>query len=64
MLQPKFNTKSQNVKYYGYPECTTDNIMTDDIYKLFFKSMLKDNLGQNESADVVIKELIKQIGDE
>ena len=48
----------KNLKEFGYPEVTTSNITTDMIYKAFFLSMLKDNLGKG--FDKEINELIKE----
>lgn len=55
------NAGVKPLKQYGYPECNADNILTDTIYKEFFKSILKDNLGVQESTDVAIKSLLKEI---
>lgn len=35
-----------NLKEFGYPDVTTESILFDDIYKLFFKRMLEDSKGQ------------------
>lgn len=51
----------KNLKEYGYSEVTTDNILTDEIYSEFFKSMLEENLGSSFQVDDVIKELISKI---
>lgn len=48
----------KNLREYGYPECNKDNILTDQIYKAFFASMLKDNKGNGDSIDKVIDELL------
>ena len=31
-----------NLKQFGYPTVNAENIMTDYVYRAFFKSMLKD----------------------
>ena len=49
----------RNLKEFGYPEVTEKNILTDQIYKAFFKSMLEDNLGKG--ADKEIKALLKEL---
>lgn len=55
-------TGVKNLKEYGYPKCTPENILTDSIYKAFFLSMLHDNHGlSNIKVDAVIDELIKEI---
>ena len=48
----------KNLRAYGYPECNKDNIMTDQIYKAFFASMLKGNKGNDDAIDKVIDELL------
>lgn len=30
---------------FGYPNVNSDNIITDQVYSMFFDNMLKDNLG-------------------
>ena len=48
----------QNLRNYGYPRCNKDNILTDQIYKEFFISMLKDNKGYGSLSDKAIDELL------
>lgn len=49
----------KNLKEFGYPEVTKENIITDVIYEAFFKSMLVDNKGQaGKQVDEVIDELL------
>ena len=40
----------KNLHAFGYPECDKANIVTDQIYKAFFASMLKDNKGKAGTA--------------
>lgn len=42
----------KNLKEYGYPHCNAVNILTDEIYKGFFLSMLKDNLGKGYDGEI------------
>lgn len=49
----------KNLKEFGYPNVDTSNILTDEIYKRFFISMLKDNLGQG--VDKQINELLSEL---
>lgn len=35
-------TGVKGLQDFGYPNCATDNILTDRIYKAFFGRMLKD----------------------
>src|SRR5271154_3242443 len=48
----------KNLKEYGYPEVSPENILSDKIYSSFFKSMLYDNLGQG--FDTQIKALLTE----
>lgn len=51
----------KNLKEFGYPEVTTENILTDEIYKAFFKSMLEDNKGIDKQLDTVIEQLLEVV---
>jgi hypothetical protein len=52
----------RNLVDFGYPSCDSENIMTDPVYSEFFKSALKENLGQStKQVDSVINELLSQI---
>ncbi len=51
----------KNLKEYGYPGCDSKNILTDQIYKAFFSSMLEDNLGKGYDSD--IQALMKECGE-
>lgn len=42
----------RNLKEFGYPSVNAENILTDKIYRMFFKSMLEDNLGKGVDAEV------------
>lgn len=59
MRQKLITAGIKNLKEYGYPGVTEENILTDDIYKAFFKSMLNDNLGKG--ADNAIKSLLAEL---
>lgn len=48
----------KNLKEFGYPKCNSKNIFTDAIYRAFFVSMLKDNLGHSGEVDEAINSLI------
>lgn len=50
-----------NLKDFGYSEVTTETILTDKVYKKFFKSMLEDNIGSEEQVDEVINQLLSEI---
>lgn len=49
----------QNLREFGYPNCTSENILTDMIYSRFFESMLEDNMGKG--FDTEIKSLQSEI---
>jgi hypothetical protein len=49
------------LKDFGYPKVTTENILTDEVYKMFFKSMLEDKLGNGKQVDEVINQLLSEI---
>lgn len=55
------NSGVRNLKEFGYPNVTIEIILTDEVFKLFFKSMLKDNLGISDQADEVINQLLTEI---
>ena len=50
-----------NLREFGFPRATQDNILTDEVYKAFFLCMLQDNKGKVPQADPVIDELISEI---
>jgi hypothetical protein len=50
----------RNLNEYGYPNCNKENIITDEIYKAFFSSMLKQNKGRKD-IDEAIDSLLAQI---
>lgn len=52
----------KNLRDFGYPKADPKNILTDLIYKPFFVSMLKENLGKaNPVVDDIIKALLKEL---
>jgi hypothetical protein len=53
-------TGVKNLKEFGYPDCNEANILKDDVYKIFFKGMLDENLGQGKSIDEAINEIVKE----
>ncbi len=56
----------KNLKTFGYPGVDADNILTDMIYKEFFKSMLvttKHDAGSNKEIVSACDELILSIGE-
>jgi len=59
--QHLLNSGIRNLKEFGYPDCNTENILTDMVYKEFFKSMLNENLGVSTQVDDVINDLLKTV---
>ena len=59
--QHLINSGVKNLKQFGYPYVTESNILTDEVYKEFFKSMLNDNLGVKPEADKVIQALLAEL---
>jgi len=54
----------KNLKEFGYPAVTPENILTDYVYRSFFKSMLKDNRGKaGVAVDTVIDKLLAEIAE-
>jgi hypothetical protein len=51
----------KNLQEFGYPHVTEANILTDEVYKEFFKSMLNDNLGVKPEVDKVIQALLTKL---
>lgn len=51
----------KNLKVYGYPAVTSENILTDRLYSAFFETMLKDNVGHSAGVDLVIAQLLTEI---
>ena len=51
----------KSLKEFGYPDVNVGNILTDEVYKMFFKKLLQDNLGSQ--FDTEINYLIDKIGD-
>lgn len=50
-----------NLKEFGYPEVTAETILTDEVYKEFFKSMLEEILGNGKQVDEVINQLLLEV---
>lgn len=49
-----------NLKSFGYPDVNEANILTDQIYKAFFRSILEDNIGNGDGIDDAINGLLKE----
>jgi hypothetical protein len=51
----------RNMKEFGYPHVGQDNILTDEIYREFFKTMLESSKGYGTQTDRVIDGLLESI---
>lgn len=51
----------KNLIEFGYPAASVENVLTDEVYALFFKEMLNDNKGKNRKVDLVIDSLLETI---
>jgi len=53
----------KNLKEFGYPNVNSENIFTDEIYRVFFKSMLKDSMDMTTNKTILdaLKELLSKI---
>ena len=47
----------KNLRAFGYPKVTEENILTDKIYSAFFESLLNDNFGNGEEIDKALREI-------
>ena len=50
-----------NLKEFGYPRVTAENILTDRIYSAFFRSILEGNLGDPAHDQSILEGLIAEI---
>ena len=50
-----------NLKKFGYPDVSADNILTDYVFASMFHSMLVDNKGHGRAQDEVINALLAEI---
>lgn len=47
---------------FGWPHATMENIITDRVYSMFFRSTLEDALqGDNSNADKLLQSIIDEI---
>lgn len=62
MIRDKLITAGvKNLREFGYPNCNKKNILTDEVYKKFFISMLNDNKGHSVEIDIIIDRLLKEL---
>ena len=50
----------KNLKEFGYPNVTMENIFTDSIYSKMFKRMLENNKGEDKQIDIYIDEILRE----
>jgi hypothetical protein len=60
MKQKLLEAGVKNLREFGYPSCTAENILTDYVYASFFMRMLEDNRGHSATIDKAIDELITE----
>lgn len=48
----------KKLKLFGFINVTTENIMSDEVYSLYFKRILQSMLGKRQADDATINELI------
>lgn len=51
----------KSLREFGYPEVNEDNILTDEVYSVFFIAILKDGLGYSKELDTEISRLLEEI---
>ena len=61
MRQQLLDAGVRNLKEFGYPSVNTTNILTDQIYQMFFTDMLKDAKGKRADIDKAVDELLAEI---
>lgn len=51
----------KKLRLFGFVHVNTENILTDDVYKLYFIKILYSNLKTNKDMDNVINEILKTV---
>lgn len=54
----------KNLREFGYAKCSADNILTDYVYRAFFRKMVEETLdehGQRPSIGKACRELLAEI---
>jgi hypothetical protein len=51
----------RKLKLFGFRNVTKENIMNDEVYRLYFERILNSNLGVRAADDETITELIAEI---
>ena len=54
----------ENAHEFGYPHVTAENILTDEVYKMYFASILRQSKGNNDGeADRIIDAMLLELGE-
>lgn len=52
----------RNLKQFGYPTVNAENILTDDVYKAFFRRMLENDAEMHDGATLkAIRKLVAEL---
>lgn len=51
----------KKLKVFGFSNVTEENLMTDEVYRLYFERILLSNLGTRAELDEKINELLNQM---
>lgn len=46
------------LRRFGFVHVNEDNIITDEVYSLYFSKILNEKLGEGAESDMVIKQLL------
>ncbi len=49
------------LRKFGFVHVNENNIIIDEVYRLYFLKILKEGLGENAETDKVINQLLKRI---
>jgi hypothetical protein len=52
-----------NLREFGYPSCSAENITTDAVFAALFAEMLRDNAGKSADYDEAIESLLGEIAE-
>lgn len=57
------NACVESLREFGYPDCDDENILTDEVYGMFFISQLKDYKSQSETMREDYKIKVNEVCD-
>lgn len=53
---------SDDIRLFGYPQCTPDNVLTDRIYSMFARKMLEDIVAEfGEGTPQVVHDILAEM---